>query len=366
MRLNEDRVVKFNGDVAPDFGWCVIICGGSGSGKSTFRNVLGIKGKVCDVDELKKFATMYRKSVNGDQGYQNYLHIPKDSKTDQAQHDAYVSAVSNPNIRIPKGKDIGFDEVNLDKATVDMKDGNGEVPVGKPYDLSNLRYVYYLHHQLDNFSDEYKASFFNEDPDRNKDRLPNLIFDITGKTFGSIEAIVSKAEAIGYKVAIVWVLVSTETALARNAKRARKVDPDVVTDIHRRVKTSMSQVATNMYNRDALSSEILDDQALFYAVDEFWIVVNENEDVFSGKYIDIKDDGTNNKYDNKYSNGIDSSGRKLNCYRITSIDDLNKIVGQYIGESLYNPNQKSYVEYINKIFEDCKIRMIQNNTLRNI
>ena len=31
--INEDKVVKFNNKVYPNFGWCVIMAGGGGSGK---------------------------------------------------------------------------------------------------------------------------------------------------------------------------------------------------------------------------------------------------------------------------------------------------------------------------------------------
>ena len=49
--LNEDKQVKFDGEVNPKYGWCVIYAGGPASGKSSSAEYnVPIVGKKIDVD----------------------------------------------------------------------------------------------------------------------------------------------------------------------------------------------------------------------------------------------------------------------------------------------------------------------------
>ena len=54
--LDENKVIAFSGDkVYPRFGWCVILSGGTGSGKGFVINKqLPIDGKVMNVDHYNK------------------------------------------------------------------------------------------------------------------------------------------------------------------------------------------------------------------------------------------------------------------------------------------------------------------------
>lgn len=53
--LFEDKIVKFNNEVAPKYGWCVIYIGGPGSGKSTATNfAVNLTGKKFDPDAFKQ------------------------------------------------------------------------------------------------------------------------------------------------------------------------------------------------------------------------------------------------------------------------------------------------------------------------
>ena len=68
--INQDKVVKFNNKVYPNFGWCVIMAGGGGSGKGySLNNFLPINGKIIDVDEFKK---LYMKMNNNKIGNEEY------------------------------------------------------------------------------------------------------------------------------------------------------------------------------------------------------------------------------------------------------------------------------------------------------
>lgn len=53
--LNESNMITFNGETKPEFGWAIIMAGGSGSGKGyVIKNHLGLPYKIIDVDKYKK------------------------------------------------------------------------------------------------------------------------------------------------------------------------------------------------------------------------------------------------------------------------------------------------------------------------
>ena len=53
--LQESKVVTFEGDSSPKFGWAVVMAGGAGSGKGyVISNRILLPNKTIDVDELKK------------------------------------------------------------------------------------------------------------------------------------------------------------------------------------------------------------------------------------------------------------------------------------------------------------------------
>ena len=57
-KLTENRVVTFGRKTYPQFGWCVFLAGGGGSGKGSALNYnIPINGKVINVDHWKKFYT---------------------------------------------------------------------------------------------------------------------------------------------------------------------------------------------------------------------------------------------------------------------------------------------------------------------
>src|SRR5574344_2229773 len=52
--VEEAKMVTFSGKVYPKFNNAVVMSGGSGSGKSyALKNLVGIEGKVINVDDLK-------------------------------------------------------------------------------------------------------------------------------------------------------------------------------------------------------------------------------------------------------------------------------------------------------------------------
>lgn len=154
--------------------------------------LLGIEGKVFDVDHLKMLAI---------------------NSTKFAQ----------------KVKD----ETGEDLKTFDMK-----VPanVGKIHEL--LSDVY-------NIPNKHQQTIFADILTKPKDRLPNLIFDVTLKDMGKLESISRNVANLGYEkqnVHLVWIVNDINVAIEQNAKRARVVPDEILMATHEGAALTMKKI----------------------------------------------------------------------------------------------------------------------------
>ena len=177
--LNEAKVVTFDGKSNPTFGHAVIMAGGAGSGKGTaLKKVIMLQGKIFDVDELKQL---------------------------------YV-----------KGSKAGiFDDIR-----------------GGEYDFKNPEDVAVLHQRVKELKlkDRREEAFFSS---ISSNKLPNIIFDITGDEESKLTNISRMCKEIGYTVSLVWVVANREEAFIRNLQRDRTVSDEVFHATHNNVKTSV-------------------------------------------------------------------------------------------------------------------------------
>ena len=281
IQLNEERSISFGGEINPKFGWCTIVIGGPGSGKSSIR----------PQDDVKKW-------------FFSKIHFnPKIYDTDDIKwlFDNHKDLVNNT-IRLPKENGSGFEIVDLTTAKVfwPPNDPDGkEVLVGEPYDMSNPKYTSWLHQRLNPLSKKYQKQVQAMGQYADPDRLPNILFDISGDDVAKIEDIVASAKEIGYKTALVWVYADVNTALARNAERDRKGMPSLIINKHAAVKETIRYFLHNRY--------------VFDEIDEFWVIIS-----------DIETDPENPK-------------REINAYHINSPIDLQRVADAHHAlESLQN------------------------------
>lgn len=216
--LLEDKVVKFGGQTYPKFGWCVILCGGPGSGKSSTD--VPINAKTYNVDDLKVIMT---------------------------------------------GKDM--DKVTINRSELDgdtMTLANGKVisldGIDRPYDYSNKDFVALLHRELRPLSKKVKQSVFDIGSHSDPSRLPNILFDITGSDYTDFVQIVDAVKPMGYKVAVVWIMTTPTLALELNSKRSRKIARLKLLQLHRDVFNTLENMRF--------------DKKLLGAIDDIWVVVN--------------------------------------------------------------------------------------------
>ena len=186
--INEDKMISFNGEISPKYGWCVIMGGGSGSGKgNVIKNVLGIKAKIFDVDAIKE---LYAKVVNDDR-YELSRRAQK-----------------------------------------------------KDFDFKNPEDVSYLHMATKKYGKEQRQYFRRGRSDDAK-RLPNIIFDITAKEREDFDNIVDLIGDMGYKICFVWVVTNREEAMVRNLMRDRVVSDEIFHKIHNQVNDFLPRFLTS-------------------------------------------------------------------------------------------------------------------------
>lgn len=197
--LTENRVVTFGNRSFPTEGWAVILSGGPASGKSSMaKSDLLIDAKKFDVDELKS---------------------------------QYARAV--------------------DKGIID----------DRPYDLKKPEDTSALHYKIKDLGLDRKQKdyFYSANIGSNGVSRPNVIYDITGDSYGKTEEIVSTLSDFGYKISYVWVITSRIEALVRSLKRGKEdrlVDEKI---LHQKFNAIAKTVP------DVLTGELAED------IDEAWI-----------------------------------------------------------------------------------------------
>lgn len=209
--LNEDRTVKFDGVTFPNYGWCVIMCGGPGIGKSiAYRNLVSINAKKFDVDDLKTYK---------------------------------------------------LETSELEGNKLIMK--NGDVweldGIPRPYNMSNPAFTSFVHEKTRPFARKVKQQFFNMGVKDNKETLPNIVFDITGSDIKDFQYIIENVKPLGYKISVVWVLGDFEQAIKQNAQRGRRVDSQIVFETHDEVLGTVRA--------------LLRDRVMLKSIDEFWVIL---------------------------------------------------------------------------------------------
>ena len=190
-----EKLITFGGKAYPNFGNVVIMAGGAGSGKGfVLSNLVGLEGKVMDVDELKTAASkspLIRKRVKAETG----MDI-----------EAIASDLKNPE-NVGKLHDIIANVLQLDtrKQKVLMRGILGAAP----------------------------------------DRKPNLVFDTTLKDLQKLGNLSRMLTDVGYdkkNIHIVWVVNDIEVAKAQNLTRDRTVPAEILVNTHRGASQTMADI----------------------------------------------------------------------------------------------------------------------------
>ena len=189
----DEALITFNKKAYPKFGNVVILAGGAGSGKGfVLSNLVGIEGKVFDVDALKKMAMASIKFAN----------------------------------KVKK-------QIGVDITKIDLKN---------PDNVSLMHQIISQNYKLDKrFKDKTFQGIMEKDPSRK----PNLIFDVTLASMTKFYNLTKQVEQLGYDkkhVHIVWVVNDYRVAIRQNLERDRRVPEMILMDTHKGAAVSMKEI----------------------------------------------------------------------------------------------------------------------------
>lgn len=200
----DEKLITFS-NRAP-YGQIVFMAGGAGSGKGfAISNFIDSAGfKVRDVDEMKKA-------------------VGKLEKLGKISVDKWYKKFSG---NLPDGARKHVEEFVIGKglSIADISD-----------DLSNPNNVAALHFIVDAMGIKDKWLINMLKGKKNKETLPNLLFDITAKKVGSITSVIKPLLANGYdakNIHLIWVLTNYHVAVMQNKRRARVVPDDILLKTH--------------------------------------------------------------------------------------------------------------------------------------
>ena len=139
--------------------------------------------------------------------------------------------------------------IRLDQiARTRMVTGKGQRGVVTGTRRLNLRKsqdVFNLHQIVDDIGVKDKTLNYLLGDASNKETLPNIIFDITGKDIKSIAQNLPMLMAVGYEpqnIHLTWVLTKFSVAVERNQSRERVVPDDIMFKTHMGASQTMSTV----------------------------------------------------------------------------------------------------------------------------
>jgi len=190
-----EKLITFGGQAYPKFGNIVIMAGGAGSGKGfVLSNLVGVEGKVLDVDALKTLA----------------------AKT--------------PAIQKRVKDQMGVDLADLAN---NLKD---------PENVSKLHGIIGDFLKLDS---RVNKSLYTGIMTAAPDRKPNIIFDVTLKDLQKLQNTTRQVGQLGYKkenIHIVWVINDIEVAKKQNLSRSRTVPTEILINTHRGAANTMGDI----------------------------------------------------------------------------------------------------------------------------
>lgn len=229
--LTEDKTVNPGGTPYPNHGWCVIVCGGPGMGKSSVvKNLINIDAKHLDIDEVK---ALWLKTTSIDDGI----------------------------LTTADGREYSMGAENI----------------SEPYDLSNPKFTSFVHQVTKPLAKNRQNAFIKAAGSHDKEKLPNVIFDITGDEIDKFMNIIDTVKPLGYKIAIVLVAGEISQSIEQNNLRSRRIDHDLLLNKHRNVLNTI----LNFF-----------ESSLVNEVDEFYVVVQFRVDIHTpeGKLKFLKTD----------------------------------------------------------------------------
>ena len=287
--LNE-ALITVGKQAYPKFGAVVIVAGGGGSGKGfVLSNLLGVEGKILDVDAMK------------------------------------LLTMKTPGVVAKVKKEFGVDISKLDLKT--------------PEDVGKLHMVLKDAGVIDKKDAVLYESLLRADASRK----PNVIFDVTMKDQKKFVEVCEQMISLGYhrdNIHLVWVVNDLNVALKQNSGRDRVVPEDILKMTHVGASTTMLNILrdTELLGRN-LGGDIV------------FAFNNGKVDAVLKKSDNVPDADNKVKIVNKKDYGVGQYIVKANYVYVkrqgrpvASVDALGREVIKKI--VMYTPAKKEWGEYL--------------------
>lgn len=134
---------------------------------------------------------------------------------------------------------------------------------GMDYDSHNPEQVNQIHQAISSkkWKSKYTDNIFNSDVHTNKDRLPNVIFDMTAKNpYHDVLGLAEEAQDLGYKTMLIWVVATRHEAMIRNLQRDRRIPDRILHDTYNQLMDNMPKFLQGSY-----AGECLDDAWIIFS-----------------------------------------------------------------------------------------------------
>lgn len=236
----DEALITFGGKAYPKFGQVVIQAGGAGSGKGFIQSkLLGIEGKVINVDDVKKWV----------------------------------------------GKSVQL--VSLIKAKTGVDISYAALPLSDPKNTS------ILHDIISNvmgITDKVEANLFKSIATSAPDRKSNLIFDVTLKDLDKLDRICRNVMPLGYAkddIHIVWIVTPVEKARQQNIARGtsepegRMVSDEILIATHKGAAMTLHSL---IYSVDTNLSKYMNGD-MWIAFNSAGVDSNVKKSVAGGSFI---------------------------------------------------------------------------------
>lgn len=214
--LMEHKQITFN-SANPNYGQCVILAGGAGSGKGFISNRLLLNARTIDVDKFKE----------------QYIKMQEQGKL--KEQDDYKYSMKNPD--------------DVTKLHFKVKERN--------WKQKQREYFFHALEQninidptvIDNIKrNSMRGSAGSAGSTTGRtNKLPNVIWDMVCGEIEDIEAIIGLAKPMGYQITIVWVVCNKETARTGNEIRDRIVSNETIDKTHDGAYETLNGLLTGKY-----------------------------------------------------------------------------------------------------------------------
>lgn len=217
----------------------IFLVGGAGSGKNfALNHLLSANGRNLDVDDFKDFLTGEKvKNPDKKEKIKEFTIGSLTRKLKELEEKKKNASSAD----IQKIEDM----VEATNTYLSYLQNNKDLTLSDPENVTILHKVAKVMFGYGDIDNRVAAALRSAYLQKDKSRLGNLVFNITGKDVKDIENLAIAANSVGYapeNTHIVWVLDKIDNARIKNSERPRKVSDAVLKNTHKGANDTMEMI----------------------------------------------------------------------------------------------------------------------------